>query len=479
MSDDATSNKRKRGPSMLLQYGSVCMQYGVIAAIELIITLILWYTHRYFPIVRFPIVYALIVLFSGYIYGVRAGIFASIVGFIIYCGFILRYGYEMPMPRYELHLISGCVAYLLCSGIAVFAIIQMHKISEVTNQLDRRSAERDDAECARRESEERYRKIAASAELERNQLEAVINSMNQGVMILDSHGRIIKMNPAALRFFQCTASDVENNRLDALCAGFNITTLDGSPAPSIRDLVKQVMSGQRIENLELRATGLRYVDTFIGSFSALPVLNKDGEIMLVVVLISDITERIAAEEREREFERQKTEFYRRTILAATNGKLEVLDEASINEIAGEALKTWQINDASNLITIRHEIATIAAGCGMDNSRIDKFIMSIGEAVGNVFKYAGSGEASIHKLPNGLLFKVSDHGSGIDAMNLPDLALRDRYSTAGTLGMGYKVMLSFCNKVYFATGTAGTTVALMMYYTDDDGSPKIEDVNIDD
>ena len=57
--------------------------------------------------------------------------------------------------------------------------------------------------------------------------------------------------------------------------------------------------------------------------------------------------------------------------------------------------------------------------------------------------------------------VSDHGRGMEALTLPEVALVRGYSTAGTLGMGYKAVLSVADKVYLATGPDGTTVAVEM------------------
>jgi anti-sigma regulatory factor (Ser/Thr protein kinase) len=61
----------------------------------------------------------------------------------------------------------------------------------------------------------------------------------------------------------------------------------------------------------------------------------------------------------------------------------------------------------------------------------------------------------------LTLVVSDHGPGIGAMAFPDVAFGTGYSTAGTLGMGYKVMIHFADRVYLATGPEGTTVAIEM------------------
>jgi len=47
------------------------------------------------------------------------------------------------------------------------------------------------------------------------------------------------------------------------------------------------------------------------------------------------------------------------------------------------------------------------------------------------------------------------------MSLPDVALTRGYSTMGTLGMGYKLMIHFADKVYLATDEMGTTVLIEM------------------
>jgi anti-sigma regulatory factor (Ser/Thr protein kinase) len=67
--------------------------------------------------------------------------------------------------------------------------------------------------------------------------------------------------------------------------------------------------------------------------------------------------------------------------------------------------------------------------------------------------------SLHKTADKLICVISDSGPGITALSLPDVALTRGYSTAGTLGMGYKLMIHFADRIYVATGDEGTTVAI--------------------
>ncbi|HEY3298803.1 MAG TPA: ATP-binding protein, partial [Armatimonadota bacterium] len=101
------------------------------------------------------------------------------------------------------------------------------------------------------------------------------------------------------------------------------------------------------------------------------------------------------------------------------------------------------------------------GLGMNESRVYDMVLCVGEAATNALKHAGGGSASIHRRADALLFVVEDHGSGIEALTLPEVALTKSYSTARSLGMGYKAMISIADRVHLATGPNGTTVAIEM------------------
>ncbi|MDI6829031.1 MAG: ATP-binding protein, partial [Armatimonadota bacterium] len=108
---------------------------------------------------------------------------------------------------------------------------------------------------------------------------------------------------------------------------------------------------------------------------------------------------------------------------------------------------------------------IARSAGMDEEKVSRLIVSIGEAATNALKHSGGGTVSIHQTPNSLIAVVSDKGHGIAALSLPDIALTKGYSTAGSLGMGYKVMISFSDRIYLATGPEGTKVGIEMKLSD--------------
>ncbi len=55
--------------------------------------------------------------------------------------------------------------------------------------------------------------------------------------------------------------------------------------------------------------------------------------------------------------------------------------------------------------------------------------------------------------------VEDEGKGIAVGDLPNATLRRGYSTAGTMGHGFKMILSAVDRVHLLTGGTGTTVVI--------------------
>ena len=174
-----------------------------------------------------------------------------------------------------------------------------------------------------------------------------------------------------------------------------------------------------------------------------------------------------------ELDAHKREFYQRTILAATDGKLVIEERDTNRAMVGSSLADWVVDTIEGLARIRNEAVTLAGSLGMDELGIMRLATCIGEATSNALKHAGGGRAALYKLQDSLLFEVEDHGSGIGMLSIPHLALSSGYSTAGTLGMGYKLMILSASKVYLATGPDGTTVACEIGLRNDE--PGLENV----
>ncbi len=304
------------------------------------------------------------------------------------------------------------------------------------------------------------RKQALEAlENERRRLQAVLEALPVAMCITDDKGGLVLFNDAFVQVWGGTPPETRSISDYGAYRGWWADT--GEPLKPEEWASAQVaikgkpVIGQLIEIQRFNGTRGFVIN------SASPICDASGKVVGSAVAIQDITALREAEEAVRKAEESKIEFYRRTISAATDGKLEITDVSEIERVAGPALASWEINTPTDLIAIRHGVAEQATGAGMDHVNIGRFVLAVGEAATNAIKHAGGGVASLHKTDDSVLFLVEDTGQGIKALNLPEVALRSRYSTAGTLGVGYKVMMNVADKVYLATGPEGTAVGVQM------------------
>lgn len=293
--------------------------------------------------------------------------------------------------------------------------------------------------------EVQHRAVAEEALRDTNQkLRTLIQASPLAILTLDVEGNTTMWNPAAEHIFGWSEEEVLGRISPAIpkekLDEFNMTRC-------------KVLQGEVL--MEIEAQRSRRDGTMLDvSISAAPLYDATGNVYGFLAIIADITEQKRAAE-------HKKEFYQKTILAATNGKLVITDLSEIKRISGPAIATLEINTAEDLGKIRAAAEKFARDAGMDENRIYDFVLCIGEATTNVCKHVGTGSASMHRHGDSLVFVTSDTGSGINAINLPAVALKRSYTTAVSLGIGYKAMISIADQIYLSTGPTGTTVAIEM------------------
>ncbi|MEN6519942.1 MAG: PAS domain S-box protein [Armatimonadota bacterium] len=228
----------------------------------------------------------------------------------------------------------------------------------------------------------------------------------------------------------------------------------------VKEILGRVFSGETVKGEEWEIERPDGSAALVSANTA-PLYDESGNVVSGIGLNIDITERTLQEQRRLELEKNKRDFYRSTILAATGGKLVVTDHEEIEKMAGPSLASWSITEPEEVRTVRHGVADVARSAGMDEPKIEDLVLCVGELMTNTIKHAGGGDASIHQLPDALLFVCRDHGPGIETMVLPQVTLEKGYSTAHSLGMGYKEVIQIGDKVSLATDPRGTTVAVEM------------------
>lgn len=159
--------------------------------------------------------------------------------------------------------------------------------------------------------ERQHRQIDSQlAQLRQQQDEfaAITGSMSEGLILLDSKGNIVSINPAAARLFGT----------DTACIGQNLLTVDRHVA--IQKLVAAAQSGTRCEATVALPGGAYQID-------ASPVLSNGG-IVGVCILAFDITEKAQAEQMRREFSANVSHELK-TPLQAITGAAELIENGLV------------------------------------------------------------------------------------------------------------------------------------------------------
>ena len=139
-------------------------------------------------------------------------------------------------------------------------------------------------------------RLVEQLDSERGQLEAILNSMTDGLIVGDVAGNVLTMNPAALRLHEYQSVSQVRRHLEEFVDTFELHYLDGSFMPFEEWPLARVIKGETFANYELQVRRIDTGNSWFASYSGTPVHNKAGEITLVLLTNRDITKRIQAEE---------------------------------------------------------------------------------------------------------------------------------------------------------------------------------------
>ncbi len=152
--------------------------------------------------------------------------------------------------------------------------------------------------------EDSYRKPAESAELERRELESIISSMNDGLMLFDTQGRLLLMNPAARKMQGFGPGARIPEKLEDYDRVMEYRDGNGkliplAEWPAMRSLAGEIVTGTEMHGRR-RDTG----HTSVTQRNSAPVRNAAGEIERVVVTLHDISDLKRIEQALRDSEEQ-------------------------------------------------------------------------------------------------------------------------------------------------------------------------------
>lgn len=140
-----------------------------------------------------------------------------------------------------------------------------------------------------------WKQAQEALRLSEKRFRTLVQSLDAGVVLMDTHGKIQFANPAALRMFQVTLEDVVGK--ESIDLGFNLLSEDGSPFPvSARPVPLVLESGQPARNM---VVGFRRpnAEEILWIFANVaPLFAEDGRIVGAVASFADITEQRKADQ---------------------------------------------------------------------------------------------------------------------------------------------------------------------------------------
>lgn len=171
--------------------------------------------------------------------------------------------------------------------------------------------------AASRQQDPYLANVLATEALNRTaQKNAIIQTAGEGMYAVDREGRLTYLNPAAERMLRCTLADILTRHVhDAFTLsrpGDGVGALSEDPA---------LAAMRRAATLHIEGTVFHRADgtSFPSSVTAAPIL-REGEVEGAVVIFSDITDRLRAEEALR-----KSEARRRAVMTSAPVVLFALD----------------------------------------------------------------------------------------------------------------------------------------------------------
>ena len=135
------------------------------------------------------------------------------------------------------------------------------------------------------------------------QLEAVLENINEAVVITDLAANVVSMNRAALAMYGYRRDEVDVQRpLAKYQETFEFSDLEGHPVSFEHWPLVRAQRGESFVDCELQVLRKDTGKTWIGSYNGSLVRGKSGADALAVITVRDITERKRVEEAFRESE---------------------------------------------------------------------------------------------------------------------------------------------------------------------------------
>jgi PAS domain S-box-containing protein len=156
----------------------------------------------------------------------------------------------------------------------------------------------------RKRAEQELRKSKEQVEQHLAQLQAIVDNLNDGVVIAEPDGAILHLNPAAVAMHGFEDLEQCRGALDDFGSIFELSTAEAGVLPVGEWPLARILRGEPMRDYEVSIRRRETEWTRVFSYGGSLVRGKEGEPLLAVVSLTDVTERHRAEESLRQSELQ-------------------------------------------------------------------------------------------------------------------------------------------------------------------------------
>jgi len=161
---------------------------------------------------------------------------------------------------------------------------------------------RKEAEKTLRDSEERLKELKTITDLERQRLQTLLDSMVESTLLINTSGEILWLNNAAMQLYEFSTPEESFISLEQFQKRFKVRSPDGQESSVDDKPAFRALRGERVIGHQLWVTNTVTGKEWLGSFNAMPIVDKRGKVTQAVITVVDITDRIRAEENRKRLE---------------------------------------------------------------------------------------------------------------------------------------------------------------------------------
>jgi PAS domain-containing protein len=121
-------------------------------------------------------------------------------------------------------------------------------------------------------------------------LEAVILNIGVGIVVSDPVGNIISMNPAALNIHEFKSEHDRYLRLEQFTTEYDLEYPDGNKVPFERWPLTLALKGEFVKDFKVKLNRYRSNTSRNISYNSIPVYDRDGNLHLIVMTLTDFTD---------------------------------------------------------------------------------------------------------------------------------------------------------------------------------------------